>query len=73
MADSDVLTEYREQDFAPESIGVLTQPIDIGAWERRARKRFAFLADFDADEQQLALCDPRDRRLYEELTRRLAI
>jgi uncharacterized protein len=67
LSASDVLTEYREQDFAPESIGVLTQPIDIPAWERRARSRFAFLADLDADEQQIALCDPRDRRLHAAL------
>ena len=67
LSASDVLTEYGEQDFAPESIGVLTQPIDILGWERRARNRFAFLADLDADEQRLALCDPRDRRLHEAL------
>jgi uncharacterized protein len=64
---SDVLKEYGEQDFAPESIGVLAQPIDIVGWERRARNRFAFLADLDAEEQRLALCDPRDRRLHEAL------
>lgn len=64
---SDVLTKYREQDFTPESIGVLNQPIDIPGWEQRARTRFAFLADLDADEQRLALCDPRDRQLYETL------
>jgi uncharacterized protein len=64
---ADVLTKYREQDFAPESIGVLTQPMDIPAWEQRARIRFAFLADFDEDERRLALCDPRDRQLHKAL------
>jgi uncharacterized protein len=58
---ADVLREKREKDFAPESIGVLTQPADIAGWERRTRGRFQFLADLDDDEQRWAGCDPRDR------------
>lgn len=57
----DVLREKRERDFAPESIGVLTQPADIEAWERRTRSRFQFLADLDEHELRWARCDPRDR------------
>jgi len=58
---ADVLVEKKEKDFAPESIGVLTQPADIAGWERRARDRFQFLADLDDDELRWAKCDPRDR------------
>jgi uncharacterized protein len=65
LRSSDVLTERKERDFAPESIGALTQPIDIAGWEQRTRSRFQFLAEFDDVEQRLALCDPRDRALHE--------
>jgi hypothetical protein len=62
LSSADVLTERREQDFAPESIGILTQPVDIPGWERRVRQRFGFLADLDDDERRWAACDPRHRR-----------
>jgi uncharacterized protein len=65
LSPSDVLTERHERDFKPQSIGALTQPIDIAAWERRTRNRFQFLADLDDTEQRLAVCDPRDRALHE--------
>ena len=54
---SDVLDTRVERDFAPESIGKLTQPVDVVARERRVRGRFGFLADLDESEQ----CDPRHR------------
>lgn len=57
----DVLREKREQDFAPESIGVLTQPVDIAAWEETTRRRFQFLAQLSQEEERWARCDPRDR------------
>lgn len=57
----DVLREKRERDFAPESIGVLTQPADIEGWERTTRNRFQFLADLDEYELTWTRCDPRDR------------
>lgn len=59
---ADVLTERREQDFELESIGVLTQPVDLVGWERTVRQRFTFLADLDVDELRWAQCDPRHRR-----------
>jgi hypothetical protein len=62
---SDVLTESHEKDFAPESIGKLTQPVDLAGWERNVRQRFTFLADLDEDEQRWAACDPRHRREVE--------
>ena len=58
----DVLRERHERDFAPDSIGVLTRPLDIGLWEARVRKRFGSLADLDGDEGRWAACDERDRR-----------
>jgi predicted nucleotidyltransferase component of viral defense system len=63
---ADVLTPRDERDFAQESIGKLTQPIDLRGWERRVRDRFGFLADLDAEELRWARCDPRDRRDVDE-------
>lgn len=71
LSPSDVLTERHESDFRPQSIGALTQPIDIAGWERRTRHRFQFLAELDDIEQRLALCDPRDRGLHESVSREL--
>ena len=62
---AEILTPRRERDFIPDSIGVLTQPIDIERWERLVRDRFQFLANLDADEKQWAKCDPRDRLAVE--------
>jgi hypothetical protein len=62
---ADVLTERREQDFASESIGMLTQPVDLPGWERQVRHRYGFLADLDDDEHRWAACDPRHRREVE--------
>jgi predicted nucleotidyltransferase component of viral defense system len=61
----EVIAQKRERDFAPESIGILTQPAKIEEWERATRVRFQFLADLDSDEQQWARCDPRDRHRVE--------
>ena len=62
LAPADVLTQKREKDFAPESIGKLTQPIDVVGWERTVRRRYQFLAELtEEDEARWAACDPRDR------------
>jgi predicted nucleotidyltransferase component of viral defense system len=63
---ADILIEKREQDFASESIGMLTQPVDVPGWERQVRHRFGFLADLDVDECRWAACDPRHRREVED-------
>lgn len=57
-----ILRPRSAQDFAPESIGKLTQPVDLEGWERRVRGRFGFLARLDEDELRWATCDPRLRR-----------
>lgn len=62
---ANVLTARSENEFEPESIGKLTRPVDLAAWERLARTRFAFLADLDADEVRWCACDPRHRREVE--------
>lgn len=62
---ADILVQKREADFAPESIGILTQPVDITAWEHRVRQRFHFLEDLDEEERRWAACDPRHRREVE--------
>ena len=59
---NDVLQARTEQDFNPDSIGVLTRPVDIATWERRVRTRFEFLRALDDDELRWATCDPRHRR-----------
>lgn len=59
---ADVLRERRERDFAPDSIGILTRPVDLVAWEARVRTRFRFIADLDEDERRWTACDPRHRR-----------
>jgi predicted nucleotidyltransferase component of viral defense system len=56
-----VLAPRRSQDFAPDSIGKLTRPVDLARWERRVRERFSFLAKLDEDELRWATCDPRLR------------
>ena len=62
-ADPDeVLHPRRERDYQPDSIGVLTRPVDITAWEARVRTRFQFLAELDDDERRWAACDERHRR-----------
>ncbi len=61
----EVLHERRERDFEPDSIGVLTRPVDLLAWEARVRARFAFLAALDGDERRWAACDERHRREVE--------
>ena len=62
-ADPDeVLHQRRERDYQPDSIGVLTRPVDITAWEARVRTRFQFLAQLDDDERRWATCDERHRR-----------
>jgi len=58
---SDVLDARVDSDFAPESIGLLTRPVDVAAWEHRVRSRYSFLADLDDEERRWALCDPRHR------------
>jgi len=62
---ADVLHERRERDFEADSIGVLTRPVDLVAWEARVRHRFGFLADLEDDERRWATCDERLRHEVE--------
>lgn len=66
LSPDDILRHRRPQDFVPESIGKLTQPVDLVGWERRVRERFGFLANLDEDERRWAACDPRDRDEVED-------
>ncbi len=63
---ANVLTARSEGEFEPESIGKLTRPVDLAAWERRARTRSGLLSDLDADELRWCACDPRHRREVEQ-------
>ncbi|MBI4613874.1 MAG: nucleotidyl transferase AbiEii/AbiGii toxin family protein [Planctomycetes bacterium] len=69
LSPEDVLTAREEEDFAPDSLGKLTRPVDIPAWEERVRSRFGFLVDLDEDEQRWVACDPRHRVEIEEALR----
>lgn len=62
---TDVLTFRSASDFAQESIGRLTRPIDLESWERQARERFAFLSELDETERRWLECDPRHRHEIE--------
>lgn len=62
---ADVLRHRSEGDFAPDSIGKLTRPVDLEGWERKVRERFEFLAALDEDEQRWVGCDPRHRHEIE--------
>lgn len=57
----DVLGPRPSRELTTESIGKLTQPVDLAAWMARVRERFPFLADLDADEQRWAACNERHR------------
>ena len=61
----DVLHQRQERDFQPDSIGVLTRPVDLLGWEARVRTRFQFLTELDDDERRWATCDERHRREVE--------
>jgi len=58
---ADILEPRSEGDFAPDSIGKLTQPVDLERWERVVRERFEFLAALDDDARRWVACDPRHR------------
>ena len=62
---NDVLHQRQERDFQPDSIGVLTRPVDLLGWEARVRTRFQFLTELDDDERRWATCDERHRREVE--------
>ncbi|MDA8366729.1 MAG: nucleotidyl transferase AbiEii/AbiGii toxin family protein [Actinomycetota bacterium] len=64
-----ILTIHRPDEFAADSIGALTRPVDVVAWEAHVRARFGFLAAFADDERRWAACSERHRR---EVDRALA-
>lgn len=67
---TDVLAPARPE-LADESIGRLTQQVDLKRWEVRIRQRFAFLADLEEDERRWLACDPRHRWEVESALRSL--
>ena len=54
-----VLAPRSPRDFNEASIGILTCPVDIPAWEAKVRKRFSFLRALDEDESRWATCNHR--------------
>ncbi len=57
-----ILTIHCPNEFAADSIGALTRPVEVVAWEAHVRIRFGFLAAFDEDERRWAACSERHRR-----------
>jgi uncharacterized protein len=68
----DTLRPRRERDFHPDSLRVLTRPVDIPGWEARVRTRFQFIANLDDDEARWVACDPRHRNEVEAALAALA-
>ncbi len=69
LSPADVLRARNAESFAPDSIGKLTRPVDIPAWEQTVRDRYGFLADLDEEENRWTACDPRHRAEIEEALR----
>lgn len=55
-----------------EDIGLLTQPVEPQKWLAAVRTRYAFVVDLDNTETRIAMCNPGDRRLVQQLTDALA-
>ncbi len=64
---NDVLDKRDLKDLQAAEIGVLTQPKDIPGWDAKVRARFAFLADMDRLEADLASCNARHRQEVHQL------
>jgi hypothetical protein len=70
LSPDDVLRRRDPNEFVPEDIGYLTQPVDIAAWLAVVSERYAFLRDLDEHEQRSAACNPGQR--YEVETTAMA-
>lgn len=57
---ADILKPRHANTIDEESIGFLTRPTDIPAWERQFRARYAFLGQLNSEDQRWAGCSPRD-------------
>lgn len=57
---TDILKPRDPSTIDEESIGFLTQPADIPAWERQFRARYAFLGHLNAEDLRWAGCSRRD-------------
>jgi predicted nucleotidyltransferase component of viral defense system len=62
---NEMLRQREAQEFAPESIGKLTQPVDIPTWGNTVRTGIQFLASIDDKENRLSTCNQRYRREVE--------
>jgi len=63
---AEILVPRRPRDIDEESIGFLTHPTDVPAWERDFRARYAFLGQLEPQDEMWAACDPRQRYEYEQ-------
>jgi predicted nucleotidyltransferase component of viral defense system len=62
-----IMTARQAADIDEESIGYLTQPVDIPGWEAEFRRRYAFLADLDHDDRDWSKCHAGRRYEYGQL------
>jgi uncharacterized protein len=56
----DVLRPRYARDFRQEDIGYLTRPVRLDEWIATVRRRYAFIAQLDADERRWIECNKRD-------------
>jgi len=62
-----VLAPRRPGDIDEESIGFLTQPMDVAGWEREFRRRYAFLQKLTRDDRGWADCHAGRHHEFVEL------
>ncbi|MHB0979870.1 MAG: nucleotidyl transferase AbiEii/AbiGii toxin family protein [Thermoleophilia bacterium] len=55
-----VLRGRAANEFKPEAIGYLTNPVDIAGWITIVRERYEFLRGLDEEEQRIARCSRAD-------------
>lgn len=55
-----ILRVRTEKEFQPEAIGYLTAPVDVPAWVRSVRARFAFMRELDDFEARVSRCSRAD-------------
>lgn len=69
---AEAIAEIDPKKMPHEDIGLLTQPVDVPKWLEFFRRRYAFVADLDDDEQRLARCNPGDDYFVQQLVAALS-
>ncbi len=67
IAPTRLLEPIRAEGVRAESIGLLTQPVEVSKWLATVQSRYRFITEFDDVESQIALCSPRDHYWVQQL------